>query len=125
MGCNSLEGSQSKHNKKCFRTAEILNDNLEVVELTSNDPFLGADEATSLESLISILMGTGDSCSVDQYVNGDNNLEVCVNVDVDQWEEDFLENLTQDVGPDSHNEEEFESDDDDFDIPPPSPKMEL
>ena len=55
---------------KCFKKAGILNDNLDVLEVSSDDPFLDVDQTLSLGSLISTAMGSLESCSVDQYVNG-------------------------------------------------------
>ena len=52
---------------KCFKR---LNDNLDVLEVSSDDPFLDVDQTLSLGSLISTAMGSLESCSIDQYVNG-------------------------------------------------------
>ena len=109
---------------KCFKKAGILNNNLDVLEVSSDDPFPDVDETMSIGSLISTAMGSLESCSVDQYVNGDDNLQVCVDTDGDQWEAHFMESLAQDVGSDSHcTVEQNNSDNDDLDIPPPSPKI--
>ena len=45
--------------------------------MSSDDPFLDVDQTLSLGSLISTAMDSLESCSVDQYVNGDDNLQVC------------------------------------------------
>ena len=42
-----------------------------MLEVMKEDPFLDADETISLGSLISTAMGSVDSCSVEEYVNGD------------------------------------------------------
>ena len=70
--------------------------------MSSDDAFLDIDETVSLASLISTAMGSLESCSLDLYVNGDDNLQVCVDTDGDQWETNFMESLAQDVGSDSH-----------------------
>ena len=107
---------------KCFRKAGILNENLEVS--SDDDPFLGVDETLSLGALISTAMGSLESCSIDHYVNGDDNLQVCVDTDSDQWEANFMEGLAQDVGSDAHcTVEQNDSDNEDLDIPPPSPSF--
>ena len=91
---------------------------------SDDDPFLGVDETLSLGSLISTAMGSLESCSIDHYVNGDDNLQVCVDTDSDQWEANFMEGLAQDVGSDAHcTVEQNDSDNEDLDIPPPSPKI--
>ena len=56
---------------KCFQKAGILIENAGVLEVMTEDPFLGADENMSLGSLISTAMGSVNSCSVEEYVNGD------------------------------------------------------
>jgi len=58
-------------------------------------------------------MGSNVSCSADEYINGDNNLPVCLELDDDKWEENFLDSLTEPTG------EEAESDDEDILPPPP------
>ena len=55
---------------KCFKNAGVLNDNSDVVEVTSENPFQDVDERMSLSSLISTAMGSLDSCSVEEYVQG-------------------------------------------------------
>ena len=45
---------------KCFKKAGILKENLDVLEVRSDDPFLDVDE-TSFGSLISTAMGSVDS----------------------------------------------------------------
>ena len=92
--------------------------------MSSDDPFIDVDETVSLGSLIPTAMGSLESCSVDQYVNGDDNLQVCVDTDGDQWETNLMESLAQDVGTDLHcTVEQNNSDNDGLDIPPPSPRM--
>ena len=66
-------------------------------------------------------MGEHDTCSVEQYVNGDNDLAVCVDLDDHKWEENFMDNLVQEEIADTTEEE---SDvDEEFDISLPSPKI--
>ena len=69
---------------KCFKKAGILHDNLDVLEVSSDNPFLDVDETVSLGSLISTAMGSLVSCSIDQYVNSDDNLQVCVDIECNQ-----------------------------------------
>ena len=64
---------------KCFKHAEILNDCLNVHALSEEDPFQDIDETIAIGSLISTTMGTRcDTCSAEEYVNGDNDLAVAM-----------------------------------------------
>ena len=101
---------------KCFKHAGILNDGFNVHALIEGDPFQDIDEAIAMGSLISTTMGTRDTCSVEEYVNGDDDLAVCVDLDDETWEENFMDNLTQEVAVTVEDNEEF-------DLSPPSPKI--
>ena len=86
--------------------------------LDEEDPFQDIDEDVGISSLISRTMGTLHQCSVEEYVNGDNSLSVCVDMDDDQWDENFLDSLTEEEEPVTGDEEEEE-----FNVPPPVPKI--
>ena len=86
---------------KCFRKAGILDNGMDVVSCDmEEDPFLDIDEA-DLQELINDVMPT-DSCSSQEYVNGDNDIPVCQDMDSETWEEDFLLKL----GKEDEEEEE-------------------
>ena len=68
-----------------------------------------------ISSLISHTMGTLHQCSVEEYVNGDNSLSVCVDMDDDQWDASFLHSLTEEEEPMTDGEKDEES--------PPTPKL--
>ena len=60
------------------------------------DPFLACDDAYSeLQALIDKTMNT-EKCAVDEYVNGDDDLGVCTDLDSYSWDENFLAQ----IGPD-------------------------
>ena len=40
-------------------------------------------------------MPTGQGCSVDEYIKGDDNLPVCTDLDSDTWDTNFLSLLGQ------------------------------
>ena len=63
-------------------------------------------------------MGTADSCSTEEFINGDEGLAICVELDDATWEADFMDNLgsVQDAA------EEGESDNEDLTPPPPKIK---
>lgn len=107
---------------KCFRKAGILNNDLQVISTDlehDNDPFLEADKLAEVHNLIEKTMPHADSrCSVDEYLNGDSDLPVCMGMDGESWEADFLEHLGQEE-PEDEDEEEIE-----MDIEPPPPKFQ-
>lgn len=59
---------------------------------SEKDPFQDIDEDVDMSSLISGTMGTLDQCSVEEYmyVNGNNSLSVCVDMDDEQWDKNVL-----------------------------------
>ena len=89
--------------------------------LSEEDPFHDIDETIAIGSLISTTMGTRrDTYSAEEYVNGNNDLAVCVDLDDEKWEENFMDNLAQEEIADTIEEE---SDvDEEFDIFPLLPK---
>ena len=103
---------------KCFKHAGVLNAHAEVssLHLSAEDPFQDIDENLQLDQLISAAMVTADSCSPEEFINGDEGLAICVEVDDATWEADFMDNLgsVQDAA-----EEEGESDNEDLTPPPP------
>ena len=64
-------------------------------------------------------LGTQDSCSVSDYVNGDSELPVCTDLDNDHWEDNFMDSLTQEntMTP-TEEDSDLESD---VDLDPPVP----
>ena len=102
--------------QKCFRHAGVLSTDLLINALDEKDPFQDIDEDVGISSLIPT--GTLHQSSVEEYVNGDNSLSVCVDMDDDQWDENFLDSLTEEEEPVTGDEEEEE-----FNVPPPVPKI--
>ena len=87
--------------------------------MTSEDPFQDVDKQMSLGSLISTAMGSLDSCSVEEYVQGDN-LDICADFDSEHWEDNFMDSLTGQG--ESNPAAEETSDSEEVNIPP-SPKL--
>ena len=58
---------------------------------------------------------------MEEYVNGDNDLAVCVDLDDQKWEENFMDNLVQEEIADTT--EEVSDVDEEFDISLSSPKI--
>ena len=98
---------------KCFRKAGILSSGLDVVSCPvmadDIDPFLEVDARLEMQNLIDRAMPTGQGCSVDEYIKGDDNLPVCTDLDSDTWDANFLSQLGQ---------QEKESEDEDMKMNP-------
>ena len=106
---------------KCFKRGGILNDTLDLhncICTSDDDPFEDLDEATSLAPLITSTMGTQGTCSVSEYINGDNDLPICTDLDNDHWEDDFMDSLSQDPVNIPEDDSDPESDSD-LDHPEP------
>jgi len=74
---------------KCFQKAGILSDSLDVVAHPLEDdvdPFLEADARMEIQSLIEKMMPAGESCTVAEYLRGDDDLPVCTDLDSDSWD---------------------------------------
>ncbi len=68
-----------------------------------------ADECMALQSLIDKTMGPEHSCSADEYLHGDDDLPVCVDLGGDNWEANFLAQLNQSsTTEDAEDEEDVE-----------------
>lgn len=83
---------------KCFRKAGILNSAMDVITCTgvqeeTADPFLIADESMELQNLIDQTMAVEESCPVDEYLRGDDELPTCVDLDGTDWEANFFAEL--------------------------------
>ena len=104
---------------KCFRKAGILNTDLDVISVgVEDDPFLEADLRIEVQSLIEKTMPAGGRCDLDEYLQGDDDLPVCMDLDNDSWETDFLDHLGQDEEEADEEEDEGENEMD-IELPPP------
>ena len=110
---------------KCFRKAGILNANLDAISCDleeEDDPFLEADMRTEVQSLIEKTTPTDGRRNVDEYLNGDDDLPACMQLDSDSWEADFLKQLgqeEQEVADEEEDEGEGE-----MDVEPPPPNLQ-
>ena len=107
--------------QKCFKQAGIRFD-VHAIVSDDEDPFNDIDDGMGMDSLISHAMGTLQHCSADEYLTGDNSLPVCVDIDGNNWDENWLNSLTE--GAESVDEDEDEEEDFDVDMPPPPPKIQ-
>ncbi len=110
---------------KCFRKVGILITGLDVISSeveVEDDPFSDADIRMEVQSLIEKTMPTGGRCDVDEYLQGDDDLPVCMDLNNDSWEADFLDQLGEDEQEVANEEEDKEEDE--MDIEPPPPKIQ-
>ena len=100
-----------------FRKAGITDSNFSVASRQfddddDDDPFADLDLPSLVEQISAI------SCSVDEYINGEDDVPVCMEYS-DDWEEHFFQNL----GTDSLATEDAEEEEDQYDVEPPPPKI--
>ena len=107
---------------KCFRKAGILTSDLDVVTVeVENDPFLEADMRMEMQSMINKTVLPGGTCDVNEYLQGDDELPVCVDLDSDNWDTNFMDQLVED---EEEAEQEDEWEDDAIDTDPAPPKIQ-
>ncbi len=80
---------------------------------------LEADECVALQGLITETMSAQDSCTLDEYVNGDNDIPVCNDLDSDTWDSAFMSNL----GGENEDDEDEETPEERIDDSPPPPMI--
>ena len=105
---------------KCFRSAGVLTNELDVVSVDESDPFSEINETVELTQLIERTVGS-DSCPAREYIAGDDDLPVCDEMDNETWDQTFMETLLTDSGP-TLPEDESDTEED-HDLLPPPPKF--
>ena len=103
--------------RKCFRKAGILTANMSLIStpITDTDPFLECDLEEELHDLIEQSMPSSVQCSVREYIQGDDNIEVCLDKGGDDWEAEFMAQFN----PEAEEQEEQDEDDDiEMDVEP-------
>ena len=116
--------------RKCFRKAGVLDSTLNVAscDLDDEDPFLAVDEM-ALQGLIDQTMTGCDHCPLKEYVNGEDEVPVCMDANSETWEEDFFNHLGQDEDQDHEESDNEQSDNEQSDneqspdLEPPQPKL--
>ena len=105
---------------KCFRKAGMLTEEMNVRVIDDTDPFADIEGSEGLAELISQVASGQDRCSVEEYVDGDSITPVCAEFDDQNWEEAFIQSLTEPAETEQHSDEET---DDETDLPPPALKI--
>ena len=94
------EKVKSETISKCFRKASILqHDTMDVAMRAQDDdedPFIVSDECMELKYLIEKTIPSEQSCSV--TLHSEEEIPVCVDIDGDDWDANFLAQLGGDVG---------------------------
>ena len=81
--------------QKCFEKAGIIDEDFNPLTLVDDvDPFAEADG--QLQDLITQSIPTSESCSVEEYVDGECSLTTCQEFDGETWEINFLNSITPD-----------------------------
>ena len=65
-----------------------------------------------MQSMIDKTMLPGGTCDVNEYLQGDDELPVCVDLDSDNWDTNFMDQLVQE---EEEAEQEDEGEDDEMD----------
>ena len=83
---------------RCFRKAGVLDKQLSVAarvgEDEHDDPSQDLDANQQLQDLITKTLSTQDQCSLEEYIDGDSPLSVCIEMDSNIWEDTFLASLS-------------------------------
>ena len=124
---------------KCFKKAGVTCDDGSVTSRIEGDPFADLDdhqnddqEDQEVQALVNNVMGNREKCSADEYINGDDDLDFCFDLNNDQWENEFFTMLrssqTHDCDGELNDNNEEESnddtnDDDDTDTLTAEPKI--
>ena len=69
---------------------------MDMVTRDEEDPFLAADEL-ALQDLMKKTMNGQDSYTLEEYVNGEDSIQVSMEFDSDRWDESFLSHLGDDA----------------------------
>ena len=106
--------------QKCFRRAGVLDEDLNPVSINEDgvDPF--ADVDAQLQELVAQSMPRSESCSIEEYISGENSLSTCADFDSETWDTDFLESIDTHRNGDDDDED---NDEDDEEVPLPPPKL--
>ena len=61
----------------------------------NKDPFLESDAYIELQGLIDSTVTSEEACSMKEYLHGDNDLPVCVDLDSETWDDNLLAQVGQ------------------------------
>ena len=77
---------------KCFRELGIIGSNFTVVSHSceNHDPFDDVDAQEEFDILVSQVCPSKTHYPVNEYINGDNDVVICVQCD-DVWDEHFFQ----------------------------------
>ena len=75
---------------KCFKKAGMLDSSMDVVIRDEDYPFLAADELAFQDLMKTSIMNGQDSCTLEEYVYGEDSIPVCMEFDSDNGTKVFL-----------------------------------
>ena len=111
---------------KCFKKAGILTIDMDVVSRgleEDDDPFSECDLRQEMAILIDKTMPADGRCTLKEYMEGDNELQVCMDKGGDDWEASFFEQLGDEDQQQEGEDEIDEEDEIEMDVEPPPPKV--
>ena len=77
----------------------------------------------ALQGLIDVAMTGRDHCPLEEYVNGEDDIPVCLDACSDTWEEEFFDNLGQEDQGEDQDEEDSDSEQPSPEFEPPQSKI--
>ena len=104
----------------------ILTSDMDVVSSgleEDDDLFSECDLQQEMESLIDKTMPADGRCTLKEYMEGDNELQVCVDKGSDDWEACFFEQLGDEDQQQGGDNEIDEDDEIEMDVEPPPAKV--
>ncbi len=108
--------------RKCFRKAGITDTTFSVLgrQYEDEDPFADLEAQEELHDLVDQIPLTETCCQVEEYINGEDEVPVCMEYDND-WEDRFFADLNADS--DSFAPEDAHEEEEEFDLEPPPQKI--
>ena len=79
---------------KCFRKSGITGTTFSVVSHSyeDEDPFDDVEAQEELHNLVDQISVSGTNCPVEEYINGEHDVPICMHYDED-WEDRFFAEL--------------------------------
>ena len=115
---------------KCFQKAGITSSDFSVVggQYEDEDPFVDLDGQDELQSLIDQISHSETCCDVDEYINGEDDMPVCMEYDND-WEDHFFAGLNPNsdtsLPEDLSLQENPNEEEEEFDLERPPQKIKM
>ena len=109
---------------KCFRKSGITGTTFSVSHSYEDEnPFDDVEAQEELHNLVDQISVSGTNCPVEEYINGEDDVPICMHYDED-WEDHFFVELgSSQADSDSLVQEDPDEEEGEFDLQPPPPKI--